>query len=307
MKKRWKTMTLGDVLEVQNGYAFDSKGFNPSTGLPLIRIRSLKAGIETETRFDGDYDKRFIVKAGDLLIGMDGEFGCYEWKGEPALLNQRVCRLQGFNGNLIPRFLLYGVNDYLNAIEDVTGFTTVKHLSSKQIVGIRWFAHAEPFAFDMGPMRYAADVWRMIGGTMAMPAIYSARAGWETVARLGVDRIRTKSLRQTSLLRELHITTTLLDSSLVELTVADTGTGLTDDMRERLFLPYFSTKQRGTGLGLAIAAKIIQEHGGTIRAEKNEPAGARFIVELRPANTATDSDPDLEPIATISDAPTLSL
>jgi kynureninase len=66
-----------------------------------------------------------------------------------------------------------------------------------------WFGHAEPFAFDMGPMRYAADAWRMIGGTMAIPAIYTARAGWETVARLGVDRIRKKSLRQTSLLREL--------------------------------------------------------------------------------------------------------
>jgi kynureninase len=66
-----------------------------------------------------------------------------------------------------------------------------------------WFAHAEPFAFDMGPMRYATDVWRMIGGTMAMPAVYTARAGWETVARLGVDRIRAKSLRQTTLLREL--------------------------------------------------------------------------------------------------------
>jgi kynureninase len=66
-----------------------------------------------------------------------------------------------------------------------------------------WFSHVEPFAFDMGPMRYAADVWRMIGGTMAMPAMYSARAGWEIVARLGVDKIRKKSLRQTTLLREL--------------------------------------------------------------------------------------------------------
>jgi hypothetical protein len=88
---------------------------------------------------------------------------------------------------------------------------------------------------------------------------------------------------QTSLLRELRVTTTLLESGLVELTVADTGTGLTDEMRERLFLPYFSTKQRGTGLGLAIAAKIVQEHQGTIRAEKNVPAGAKFIVELRAA------------------------
>jgi hypothetical protein len=88
-----------------------------------------------------------------------------------------------------------------------------------------------------------------------------------------------------SLLRELRVTTALLPSGMVELTISDTGSGLTDDMRERLFLPYFSTKQRGTGLGLAIAAKIIQEHGGTIRAEKNSPAGATFLIELPAAPT----------------------
>ena len=97
---------------------------------------------------------------------------------------------------------------------------------------------------------------------------------------------------QQSLLRELRVGTSLLPSGMVELTVSDTGSGLTDEMRERLFLPYFSTKQRGTGLGLAIAAKIVQEHGGTIRAEKNDPAGAKFIVELPPApNYDTDSHP----------------
>jgi two-component system nitrogen regulation sensor histidine kinase NtrY len=95
---------------------------------------------------------------------------------------------------------------------------------------------------------------------------------------------------QSSLLREMRVTTVLLDSGMVELTIADTGSGLTDEMRERLFLPYFSTKQRGTGLGLAIAAKIVQEHQGSIRAEKNIPAGAKFIVELRAA-TAGDGDP----------------
>jgi two-component system nitrogen regulation sensor histidine kinase NtrY len=90
---------------------------------------------------------------------------------------------------------------------------------------------------------------------------------------------------QQSLLRELRVSTNLLPSGMVELTVSDTGSGLTDEMRERLFLPYFSTKQRGTGLGLAIAAKIVQEHKGTIRAEKNSPAGAKFIVELPIAPT----------------------
>jgi kynureninase len=68
-----------------------------------------------------------------------------------------------------------------------------------------WFSHEEPFAFDMGPMRYAKDVWRMIGGTMAIPAVYTARAGWETIASLGVERIRSKSLRQTALVRELAL------------------------------------------------------------------------------------------------------
>ena len=89
---------------------------------------------------------------------------------------------------------------------------------------------------------------------------------------------------QKSLLKEIRVETCLLDNGMVELTIADTGSGLTDELRERLFLPYFSTKQRGTGLGLAIAAKIIQEHQGTIRAEGNVPAGAKFIVELKPAS-----------------------
>jgi two-component system, NtrC family, nitrogen regulation sensor histidine kinase NtrY len=102
---------------------------------------------------------------------------------------------------------------------------------------------------------------------------------------------------QQSLFRELCVCTNLLENGMVELIIADTGSGLTAEMRERLFLPYFSTKQRGTGLGLAIAAKIIQEHQGTIRAEKNEPAGAKFIVELRPA-TSLDIDSEASSAAT---------
>lgn len=94
---------------------------------------------------------------------------------------------------------------------------------------------------------------------------------------------------QDSLLRELTLTTRLLPGGRVELAVADTGAGLTDEMRERLFLPYFSTKQRGTGLGLSIAAKIVQEHHGSIRAEKNQPAGARFILELRTTLDSTEN------------------
>ncbi|MBV8632735.1 MAG: GHKL domain-containing protein, partial [Silvibacterium sp.] len=86
---------------------------------------------------------------------------------------------------------------------------------------------------------------------------------------------------ENSLLRELCIETHLSENpGMAEVVVADTGHGLTPEMRERLFLPYFSTKQRGTGLGLAIAAKVVQQHHGAIRAENNSPAGARFIIEI---------------------------
>ncbi len=135
MKAGWLSKKLGDLLSVQNGYAFDSKAFG-ADGFPLIRIRDLKEGVTTETKFSAAFDSKYIVNAGDFLIGMDGDFTCHEWKGPPALLNQRVCRLQGFSDSLEPRFLFYGINAHLKAIEEVTGYTTVKHLSSKQILDI---------------------------------------------------------------------------------------------------------------------------------------------------------------------------
>ena len=71
----------------------------------------------------------------------------------------------------------------------------------------------------------------------------------------------------------------------VQLTVADSGPGVSAEDKERLFLPYFSTKHRGTGLGLAIVSRIVGEHGGSIRVEDNRPSGSRFIVELPAAET----------------------
>jgi two-component system nitrogen regulation sensor histidine kinase NtrY len=92
---------------------------------------------------------------------------------------------------------------------------------------------------------------------------------------------------QGSLLRDLTIETCVAETQhAAEIIIGDTGHGLTAEMRERLFLPHFSTKQRGTGLGLAIAAKIVQEHHGAIRAEQNTPVGARFILEVPLAESA---------------------
>jgi PAS domain S-box-containing protein len=95
-----------------------------------------------------------------------------------------------------------------------------------------------------------------------------------------------------SLAKHLWVTTQAASPDTIELVVADTGCGIGVEEKERLFLPYFSTKGRGTGLGLAIVSRILAEHQAQIRVEDNTPAGARFIVEIRvPAPAEADSRP----------------
>jgi len=95
---------------------------------------------------------------------------------------------------------------------------------------------------------------------------------------------------QDSLVRRLTIETRLVTPDVVELIVADTGHGVSPEDREKLFLPYFSTKGRGTGLGLAIVSHILSDHQAQIRVDDNRPSGAKFIVELRAVIPAVDGD-----------------
>lgn len=62
--------------------------------------------------------------------------------------------------------------------------------------------------------------------------------------------------------------------------VADTGEGVIDDLKRRIFMPYFSTKPGGAGLGLAIVNRVVEDHGGTITVAANRPKGAVFSIEL---------------------------
>jgi len=85
---------------------------------------------------------------------------------------------------------------------------------------------------------------------------------------------------QESPVRQLLVKTAHVSADVVELSVTDTGTGVSPVDKEKLFLPYFSTKNRGTGLGLAIVSHIVKDHHGFVRIEDNVPVGARFVVEL---------------------------
>jgi PAS domain S-box-containing protein len=85
---------------------------------------------------------------------------------------------------------------------------------------------------------------------------------------------------QESPLKVLNVTTRAGIAEAVEIEFADSGCGITPDEKEKLFLPYFSTKGRGTGLGLAIVSHILAEHGASVRVEDNKPCGARFTIEI---------------------------
>jgi two-component system nitrogen regulation sensor histidine kinase NtrY len=74
----------------------------------------------------------------------------------------------------------------------------------------------------------------------------------------------------------------------VRIRIADSGVGLTPEECERLFTPYYTTKEYGTGLGLAIVQSVVADHRGTIHVESKPGAGASFIIELPAVGTAVD-------------------
>ena len=123
---------LTDICDIQYGYAFDSKCFTEDSSYPpLVRIRDVKRGY-SETYYSGDYPEEYILSAGDLLVGMDGEFNIARWKCSGALLNQRVCKLAAKLGTN-EEYLRFAMLKALKEIEQRTAFVTVKHLSAKEL------------------------------------------------------------------------------------------------------------------------------------------------------------------------------
>lgn len=121
---------LGDVVEILSGFAFESSRFGDSGDLPVVRIRDVVPG-ESDTYYRGPFDERFIIEDGDVLIGMDGEFNRARWRGGRALLNQRVCKIAPSSDELHAPYLFHFLPAALKAVERVTPFATVKHLSTK--------------------------------------------------------------------------------------------------------------------------------------------------------------------------------
>ncbi len=168
-----------------------------------------------------------------------------------------------------------------------------------QFSALAQFPAPQPRACDMN--KVAEEALAMFAGRLEgitvqrdlEPGLPTVLADPEALRRALANLIdNAAEAMQGSLLRVLAIHSALSeDGGAVEVIVSDTGHGLTDEIRERLFLPFYSTKHRGTGLGLSIAAKIVQEHGGSIRAEANSPKGARFLLRLPLMDAEMQSGP----------------
>ena len=129
------TARLGDLVDILSGFAFDAANFSEEGDIALIRIRDVIRG-QSSTFYRGDYDDKYLIQKGEILIGMDGEFNRARWQSAPALLNQRVCKIKSNSPKLSDEYLFHFLPAALKAIENTTSFVTVKHLSAKQIKDI---------------------------------------------------------------------------------------------------------------------------------------------------------------------------
>lgn len=130
----WESLNVGKNVEITTGDSFDSDRFTEDGEVPLIKNKTVKDQ-SPEVFIDSDFDDKYLVQTGDLLVTMDGEFVPRIWGLGSSALNQRVCRITPGN-KLNKRYLRYSLEYPLRYIQYATAGTTVKHLSSGDLNGI---------------------------------------------------------------------------------------------------------------------------------------------------------------------------
>ena len=125
---------LIDVAEILYGYPFDAKLFTEDNQyIPLIRIRDVKSA-KASTYYKGDFNDIYIIKRGDILVGMDGNFNLEKWNDRNGVLNQRVCKIYAKNQLVvINEYLYHLLGPIFKKIEEEVKGGTVKHLSAAKI------------------------------------------------------------------------------------------------------------------------------------------------------------------------------
>ncbi len=121
---------LGDIATYINGYAFKPSDWSDE-GVPIIRIQDLTGNSYQLNRFNGEYDKKYEVKDGDVLISWSASLGVYVWHGETAVLNQHIFKVVFDKVDVDKDFFISQVDSILSASASQAHGATMKHLTKK--------------------------------------------------------------------------------------------------------------------------------------------------------------------------------
>ncbi len=160
----WAWARLNNVgLITDTGYPFNASEFSKdqTKGMAIIRIRDILRGY-SETYSNEKCPESYIVNKGEILIGMDGDFNIAKWKSEPALLNQRVCRIKKCHSSINLDYFFYLLEIPLKEINKNTSSVTVKHLSNKQI---------ENLLFPIPPIKIQNEIVAKIQQSLSLVEI----------------------------------------------------------------------------------------------------------------------------------------
>ena len=119
---------LGDVATYINGYAFKPTDWSDE-GIPIIRIQDLTGNSYQANRFKGNYDTKYEVNCGDVLISWSASLGVYVWTGEKAVLNQHIFKVQFDKVEVDKNFFVHQVERILNNASGEAHGATMKHLT----------------------------------------------------------------------------------------------------------------------------------------------------------------------------------
>lgn len=127
-KRGVKMARLGDMATFINGYAFKPSDWS-DVGLPIIRIQDLTGNSYQANRFNGDYDPKYEIVSGDVLISWSASLGVYVWSGEKALLNQHIFKVVFDKVDVDKNFFIYQLESILEKAKSEAHGATMKHLT----------------------------------------------------------------------------------------------------------------------------------------------------------------------------------
>lgn len=250
----WRWAYLTEVADVLYGFAFASGRFNASRqGMPLIRIRDISSS-DTEAYFEGEYDDRYVVRKGDYLIGMDGDFNVRKWAGREALLNQRVLRINKWHRQADAAWCAIPLQMILDHIHGQTSQTTVKHLSAKQMNGVRI------------PLPPLAEQHRIVAKVDELMALCDRLETAQVDREARRDRLVSASLARVT------------EPDVTDSTSATNSARFHLDQFARLTTrPEHAKQLRQTILNLAVRGRLVPQDPSD--AENTMPTSARTLAE----------------------------